>query len=67
MSLLRPPFPCCAIARHQSAVERSVKEGLRTGPGHIDKEGLKKLFSRLNPNAFDLEGTFFFFSILCGL
>ena len=54
----RPPLLCCAVLRHQSAVERSVKMGIKTGSGHIDKR-LKKAFSYMGPNAFDFEGTFF--------
>ena len=59
MSLFMPPFCAVAIARHQSAVERLVKEGLKTGPGYIDKEGMKTVFSR-SLNAFDFERTFIF-------
>ena len=58
MSLFSPPVLCCAIARHQPAVERSNKDGLRTGPGQIDKEGMKKVFSRLNPNGLGFVGSF---------
>ena len=50
------------MARHPSTVlvGGSVKDGLKTRPGYIDKEGMKKVFSRLSPNAFDFVGTFQF-------
>ena len=54
MSFFSTPLCAVPIATQQSAVERSVEEGLKTGPSHI---GVEK---RLSRNAFSFERVFSF-------